>query len=172
MTLLKVIVYIVVAFFTSLAFGQVANDSELYNELKKQDSILFHAAFNTCNADVLEEIFTDDFEFYHDKSGFTDGKKAFLAPFIENCANRNPNEPQASKRILLPNTLEVYPLYNNGELYGALQHGVHRFEFLNEKKEYQKGDVAQFTHVWVKQGDTWKVKRELSFDHQYKPEFK
>lgn len=171
MTLLKLIVYIVVAFFTSIAFGQVSSDSELYIELKKQDSLLFNAAFNTCDTSTLEEIFTKDFEFYHDKSGFTEGRDAFLAPMRENCGNWNPKEPQASKRILLPNTLEVYPLYNNGELYGALQHGVHRFEFLNDKKEYEKGDVAQFTHVWVKEGANWKVKRELSFDHQYKPDF-
>jgi ketosteroid isomerase-like protein len=172
MNLLKIIIYSIVAFFTSMAFGQVAKSTDLYKELKKQDSILFHAAFNTCDTNTLANIFTEDFEFYHDKSGFTEGREAFLAPMRTNCAQKNPNEPQASKRILLPNTLEVYPLYNNGELYGALQHGVHRFEFLNEQKEYQKGDVAQFTHVWVKQGDAWKVKRELSFDHQYKPDFK
>lgn len=172
MTLLKIIVFVIVAFFTSLAYGQVSQDSELYKELKAQDSILFRAAFDTCDVETLEGIFTEDFEFYHDKGGFTNSREAFLAPVRENCSKRNHKEPQASKRILLPNTLEVYPLYKDEVLYGAIQHGVHRFEFLNEKKEYQKGDVAKFTHLWIKEGDSWKVKRELSYNHQYKPDFK
>ena len=65
----------------------------------------------------------------------------------------------------MPGSLEVYPLYNNGQLYGAIQHGVHTFEFLNHQGEYQKGDIAKFTHVWVLEDGTWKVRRELSYDH-------
>jgi hypothetical protein len=67
----------------------------------------------------------------------------------------------------LEDSLKVYPLYKDGELYGAIQEGVHRFEFLNEKQEYQKGDIAKFTHLWLRVGNDWKVKRELSFDHQH-----
>ncbi|MGB3149481.1 MAG: nuclear transport factor 2 family protein [Maribacter sp.] len=169
MNLLKIIIYIIVAFFASIVSGQMATDSDLYQELSKKDSVLFNAAFNTCNTDLLEEIFTTDFEFYHDKGGLTESRDSFLNPMKENCSNRKPNEPQPSKRILIPNSLEVFPLYKNGELYGAIQHGVHRFEFLNENKVYQKGDIAKFTHVWVKENELWKVKRELSYDHQNKP---
>lgn len=160
---------IIALLFLTAAFAsnaQVATDSELYKVLAKKDSILFNAAFNTCDIGTLEEIFTKDFEFYHDKGGATEGRDSFLDPMKVNCANRGSKALQPSKRILVPGSLEVYPLYKNGELYGAIQHGVHSFEFLNDKKEYQKGDVAKFTHVWIKEDGRWKVKRELSYDHQ------
>ena len=88
----------------------------------------------------------------------------------ENCKSWNSEEPQPSKRILIPSSLKVFPLYKNGELYGAIQHGIHRFESLDKDKKYTKGDVAKFTHVWILENNIWKVKRELSYDHQYKPE--
>ena len=47
---------------------------------------------------------------------------------------------------------------------------MHRFESLNSNREYEKGDIAKFTHVWILEEEQWKVKRELSYDHQYKPE--
>ncbi len=172
MLLLKHIVTIIVIMLLTIitASAQVAESSELYQVLKKQDSILFNAAFNTCDTNTLEGIFTEDFEFYHDKGGLSEGRDAFLNPMKENCANWNSEEPQPSKRILISNSLKVFPLYKNGELYGAIQHGIHRFESLNQNKDYQKGDVAKFTHVWIKENNIWKVKRELSYDHQYKPE--
>ena len=172
MLLLKHIVTIIVIMLLTIitASAQVAESSELYQKLKKQDSILFNAAFNTCDTNTLEGIFTEDFEFYHDKGGLSEGRDAFLNPMKENCANWNSEEPQPSKRILISNSLKVFPLYKNGELYGAIQHGIHRFESLNQNKDYQKGDVAKFTHVWIKENNIWKVKRELSYDHQYKPE--
>ncbi len=145
--------------------GQVTKDSELYKVLKSKDSLLFDAAFNRCDVATMESLFTEDFEFYHDKGGFTDGREAFLKPTREECEKRDPEAPQYSKRILMDESLEVYPLYKKGELYGAIQHGVHRFEFLNDKNEYQKGDIAKFTHVWVLQDGEWRIKRELSYNH-------
>ncbi|MCB0373530.1 MAG: nuclear transport factor 2 family protein [Muricauda sp.] len=155
---------------STLLGAQIGTDSELYKTLQSKDSILFDAAFNRCDPDTLESIFTEDFEFYHDKGGLTDSRDAFLQPLRDNCAERDPSAPQYSKRILIKGSLEVYPMYKNGELYGAIQHGVHRFEFLNDKNEYQKGDIAKFTHVWVLQDGRWKVKRELSYDHHLQTE--
>jgi hypothetical protein len=155
---------------STLLGAQIGTDSELYKTLQSKDSILFDAAFNRCDPDTLESIFTEDFEFYHDKGGLTDSRDAFLQPLRDNCAERDPSAPQYSKRILIKGSLKVYPLYKNGELYGAIQHGVHRFEFLNDQNEYQKGDIAKFTHVWVLQDGRWKVKRELSYDHHLQTE--
>ncbi|WP_430908065.1 nuclear transport factor 2 family protein [Maribacter sp. 2-571] len=150
--------------------AQVARDSELYQTLMQQDSILFEAAFDTCDVATLEGIFTEDFEFYHDKGGLSEGRAMFLGPMRENCEKRDASKPQASKRILITNSLEVYPLYKKDVLYGAIQHGVHRFESLDENNTYVKGDIAKFTHVWIKEDNIWKVKRELSYDHQYRPQ--
>jgi hypothetical protein len=166
----KSIVTLVFLGMSTLLSAQATADSELYKTLQSKDSILFDAAFNRCDPDTLESIFTEDFEFYHDKGGLTDSRDAFLQPLRDNCAERDPSAPQYSKRILIKGSLEVYPLYKNGELYGAIQHGVHRFEFLNDKNEYQRGDIAKFTHVWVLQDGRWKVKRELSYDHHLQTE--
>ncbi len=146
--------------------AQEYTEDELFIVLKKKDSLLFDAAFNTCGIAALNSIFTNDFEFYHDRGGITEGREAFVGRIEEGCKNRSDNDPQPAKRILVPNSLEVYPMFNNGVLYGAIQHGVHTFEFLNEKGEYQKGDIAKFTHVWILDEGEWKIRRELSYDHQ------
>lgn len=173
MKIFKNIIPLLVVAVTSVNLSaQVEESSELFQTLKKQDSTLFNAAFNTCDTATLEGIFTEDFEFYHDKGGLSEGRDAFLNPMKENCAQWNSEAPQPSKRILIPNSLKVFPLFKNGELYGAIQHGVHRFESLTKNGGYEKGDIAKFTHVWIKEDNKWKVKRELSYDHQYKPEYK
>lgn len=146
--------------------AQMAQDSELYITLAKKDSTLFDAAFNQCDVKTLESLFTEDFEFYHDKGGLTEGREVFLSNSRANCAKKKQGEPQPAKRILIEGSLEVYPLYKNGKMYGAIQHGVHSFEFLNEQRTYQKGDIAKFTHVWVLEDGNWKIKRELSYDHR------
>lgn len=161
---LILLIAMLVTFF--IGNSQVAKQSELYELLKEKDSLLFDAAFNRCDTDTMKDLFTEDFEFYHDKSGSTMGRESFLAPTIERCASRNPADPQYSKRMLVENSLEVYPLYDKGDLYGAIQQGIHRFEFLNNRREYQCGDTAKFTHLWVLEGGDWKIKRELSYDHQ------
>ena len=147
-------------------FGQDDKNSELHMLLKEKDSALFDAAFNSCDPETMENLFTEDFEFYHDKGGYTSGRDVFMNTVRENCSNRNPDGPQPSKRILLENSLQVFPLYDQGELYGAIQHGIHRFEFLNDNNEYQRGDTAKFTHVWILEEGNWRIKRELSYDHQ------
>ncbi len=151
--------------FTVQVQAQEPASSELYLTLKSKDSLLFDAAFNRCDVETMETLFTEDFEFYHDKGGFTEGRSEFLKPTREDCAKRDPSAPQNSKRILIDGSLEVYPLKKDGAIYGAIQHGIHRFEFLNDKNEYQKGDVAKFTHVWMLVDGIWKIKRELSYDH-------
>lgn len=166
--LLKMVSYYILAFFSTLAFGQLDKHTALHVLLAQKDSTLFNAAFNTCNTQLLEELFTEDFEFYHDKGGLTVGRAAFLNPMKEDCAGRGPTQLQPSKRILIANSLQVFPLYKDGTLYGAIQHGVHRFESLDANNTYQPGDIAKFTHIWVKENAIWKVKRELSYDHQYK----
>lgn len=147
-----------------LSYAQVSPESDLHSTLKAKDSLLFDAAFNRCEIETMKALFTEDFEFYHDKVGLTSGREEFLEPVRVNCESWV-GKMQPSKRILIDNSLEVYPLYNQGELYAAIQHGIHRFEFLNAEGEYQKGDTARFTHLWVLEDGAWKIKRELSYDH-------
>ncbi|NAS11562.1 nuclear transport factor 2 family protein [Poritiphilus flavus] len=164
--IVSTLIFLILSLFISVVYGQESTDSELYQTLKEKDSTLFNAAFNTCEPAVLESFFTEDFEFYHDKGGLTEGRGNFMSPVEEGCAQRQAGAPQPAKRILIPNSLEVFPLYRQGALYGAIQHGIHRFEFLDENQEYQQGDIAKFTHVWILENGDWKIRRELSYDHQ------
>jgi hypothetical protein len=76
----------------------------------------------------MEKSVGDNLKFYHDKGGFQD-KKLFLERTQQNICG-NPNQKPIRK--VIENSLEVFPLYNNGELYGAIQSGEHRF-FIREK---------------------------------------
>lgn len=144
-------------------FGQAVEHSALYKTLKEKDSLLFDRAFNFCESQYLEELVSENFEFYHDQGGYIPNKVAFLRVMEEGICN--PSNPTRSRRELLPESLEVFPLYDNGKIYGAIQKGIHRF-FEKTGEEIEKpGSIAQFTHLWIIENEQWKLKRVLSYDH-------
>jgi CubicO group peptidase (beta-lactamase class C family) len=152
--------------------GQVSKDSELFNTIYALDSILFEEGFNNCDLVSVANTVTDDFEFYHDQNGISD-KAMFLQAFKESLCS-NPNRKPIRK--LVNGSMEVFPLYNEGIMYGAIQKAKHEFYIKEPEKELYITNVALFTHLWLLDGETWKLKRSLSFDHQsprknYGPKF-
>ena len=144
--------------------AQVKQDSELFKTLKANDSLLFDVSFNTCNTQVLESLIADDLEFYHDQGGITNSKSEFMKVMKNGICN--PDNPTKSRRELVEGSLEVYPLYKNGQLYGAIQNGMHRFfEKVGDNPE-TKGSIAKFSHLWIKQDNSWLVTRVFSYDHK------
>lgn len=158
---MKTLHLLILAFCVS-ALATAQKESELYETLRQQDSLLFHISFKTCDRDGLAELVTEDFEFYHDQSGMTEGGEVFADQVLGNC---KPG-PRQAKRILIPGSLSVFPLYDQGELYAALQQGEHRFEFI-EDGQWKRGSIAKFTHLWILEKGGWKLKRELSYDHRH-----
>ena len=142
--------------------GQVENDNILYLQLKKMDSLVFTEGFNKCNLVTLENIIAEDFEFYHDVGGIQE-KEKFLESMKNNiCATPN-NKPI---RKLVEGSIEVFPLYNQGQLYGAIQNGAHEFWIQEPNKElYQTGE-AKFSTTWLLINGQWMMKNVLSFDHK------
>ena len=141
--------------------AQIDKNSPLFLELKKQDSLFFERGFNNCDIAYLEKTMDDNLKFYHDNGGFQD-KKLFLERTKQNICG-NPNQKPIRK--VIENSLEVFPLYNNGELYGAIQSGEHQF-FIREKgKEDALGGQAKFTSVWTKKGGNWMMSDVLSYNH-------
>ncbi len=141
--------------------AQVDKKDALFTELRKQDSIFFERGFNQCDLEYLEKQVSEDLKFYHDVGGFQD-KKAF----IENTRKyicSNPAEKPVRK--VVPESLTVFSLYNNGILYGAIQSGVHHFYIRKKGKEDLWSGTAKFTSVWVKENGGWKVSEVLSYDH-------
>jgi len=146
----------------AIVFGQIDRSSELYRTLKQKDSLLFNASFNTCDITELENLVSDNFEFYHDKGGITGTKSEFIA----NTKNGLCKLSYKARRELVEESLEVFPLNKNGVLYGAIQTGRHNFYATEKDKPEYLTSTAVFTHVWLLENGHWRLKRVLSYDHQ------
>jgi len=147
------------------AFAQVDKNTDLYRNILSKDSLLFNVGFNTCDISQFENLLSENFEFFHDVAGISD-KKKFLQD-IRNGLCVNPANFQ-SRRELLAGSTEIYALYHNGTLYGAIQEGVHQFFEKEPNKPELFGSSAKFTHVWLLENGEWKLDKSLSFEHQKK----
>lgn len=160
----KAPLFLLLILFTALpAFAQVPKDSELFRALKKNDSLLFDAGFNNCKISAFEHLVSQDLEFYHDQGGLTTNKEDFLTNVRNNICSSPDKKPI---RKLDAESLQVFPLYSNGKLYGALQKGRHDFFIKEPGKELYQTSTALFTHVWLLENGEWILKRVLSYDHQ------
>lgn len=130
----------------------------------QRDSLLFNAGFNRCNTSVFDSLLSDNFEFYHDEGGATLTKAKFIADFKKNVCGLS----YKAKRTLDPGSLQEYPLYDHGRLYGAVQTGTHSFWAIERNGDERLTSVARFTNVWMPENGKWKLRRSLSYDHQEK----
>lgn len=142
--------------------SQESTNSDLFKTLKKNDSLIFDSAFNECKSSDLTSIIAEDLEFYHDTGGITNGKETFLKTVKQNICGNPKVKPL---RKLVDNSLQVYPLYENGNLYGAIQKGDHNF-YLRENGKTRPTVKSKFTHLWILENKNWMLKRVLSYDHQ------
>ncbi|TNE28015.1 MAG: DUF4440 domain-containing protein [Bacteroidetes bacterium] len=147
---------------TSIVLAQVSTDSELFITLKSQDSLFFERGFNQCDLVFLESHLTEDLKFYHDQSGFQD-REAFFENTRKYICSGSGAKPI---RTVDPTSLAVFPLYDDGEIYGAIQTGVHHFYLREQGVEDVWTSTAKFTHVWVLDNEVWKLSEVLSYDHQ------
>ena len=148
---------------TQLSYAQnkTFTNQELFDNLKEKDNRLFNEGFNNCDSMAVKELTSENFEFYHDKSGITNSKVDFVNSMKGLC-----NMNYKPIRKLVEGSLEIFPLKNNGVLYGAIQRGVHEFYALEKDKPMYLTSTAKFTTLWILEKDEWKMKRVLSFDHQ------
>lgn len=151
-------------FFFGMVQAQVPTNSELYKTFIQKDSILFEAGFNNCDLVALESVLTEDLEFYHDVGGIQD-KALFMKAMKENICSSPERKPI---RKLTPNTVKVYPLYENKILYGVIQEGVHEFYIQESDKELYQTGSALFSILWIKENENWLAKRIYSYHHQAK----
>ncbi|TBW28523.1 DUF4440 domain-containing protein [Gramella sp. KN1008] len=145
------------------AYTQVSEDSELFQKLLEKDSLLFKEGFNKCRITEFENFISEDLEFYHDQGGLTTNKKDFLDAVKNNICGKPDEKPI---RKLREASLEIFPLYENGKLYGAIQKGIHDFFIKEPGKELYMTSTAKFTHVWLLENEEWILKRVLSYDHK------
>lgn len=158
---LNISIFILFFFFGNFK-AQIDKNSPLFLELKNQDSLFFERGFNNCDIAYLEKSVDENLKFYHDRGGFQD-KKLFLERTKQNICS---NPAQKPIRKVIESSLEVFPLYNNGELYGAIQTGEHQFYIREKNKQDVLGGKAKFTSVWIKKNGNWILSDVLSYDHQ------
>jgi len=161
---MKQCIYVILFFFGNVASiqAQSKKTSDVYKTLKANDSLIFERAFNKCETQHLEYLIADDLEFYHDKAGLINSKDAFIKGMKQGICD--PTRLTKSSRELV-GELEVFPLYNNGVLYGALQNSIHSF-FETTNGKVATGSTAKFSHLWILENNKWMLKRVISFDHQ------
>lgn len=141
--------------------AQISKNSPLFLELKKQDSLFFERGFNQCDMVFLDKNVDENLKFYHDKGGFQN-KKLFMERTRQNiCGNSN----QKPIRKVIESSLEVFALYNEGKLYGAIQTGEHQFYIREKSRADLLGGQAKFTTVWTKKEGKWLMSDVLSYDH-------
>ena len=147
---------------TNAATAQVAHDSELFIALQRHDSIFFERGFNLCDTNYLKQAIHKDLVFYHDQGGISN-KVQFMENTKKNLCSDWNNKPIRKVR---KESLEVYPLFDNGKLYGVVQSGVHDFFKRVPGNPDVYSGTARFTHVYLLEGSDWILKEVLSFDHK------
>lgn len=143
--------------------AQEQPNSALFKVIMEKDSLLFLVGFNTCDITQFESILHPKFEFYHDKSGRSHRKK-FLKD-LKNGLCKSP-ETYQSRRELDLESVEIFPLYDKGILYGVVQNGIHSFYETMAGREERFASTAKFTHIWILENGVWRLKTSISFDHQ------
>lgn len=131
---------------------------KLFQQIAYLDKKVFEA-YNSCNLSLFKDYFVEDLEFYHDKSGLVLSRKKMVEA-LEAALCGNPNIK--TRRELIPDSLEVYPLMN----FGAIEIGSHYYYQSIDGLPEVLVEVAKFTHIWHKMDDTWKICRVMSYDHR------
>ncbi len=163
MTKKNILCSIIFIFFGTSSQAQIDKNSELYQTILSKDSLLFEIGFNHCNITQFENLLSDKFEFFHDKDSISN-KKEFLYN-LKNGLCKSPTKYQ-SRRELITESTEIYPLYKNKVLYGAIQTGNHKFYETIVGTEEKFASTAKFTHVWLLENGIWRLTKSLSYDHQ------
>ncbi len=140
------------------------NHSDLFYTIKSLDSLFFDVAYNKCNSIMGRKLISKDFEFYHDKGGaLLDESEELASDIMVDDLSWICNN---TYRKLVSNKMEVFPLFNDNELYGAIQTGDHQFYRIENNLPTELEINAKFIHLWVLEGTAPKLKRVFSYDHQ------
>jgi hypothetical protein len=109
---------------TTAAKAQVSENSALFKTVMALDSQLFDEGFNQCQLERFETLAAPDLEFFHDKGGRQNRAEFLQASRANICGNPN----SRPVRTLLPGSTQVFPLENNGVVFGGIQQGVHPYQ--------------------------------------------
>ncbi|MHA8072156.1 nuclear transport factor 2 family protein [Aquirufa ecclesiirivi] len=134
------------------SFGQAHKSTELFQQISRLDSAMFHA-YNQRDMPTFKQFFTSDLEWFQDNGGLLH-YETVIANF-QNIFNRD----YVLTRKLVPGTLEVHPIKD----YGAIHIGRHTFSHM-ENGKLEVGEF-KFLMIWKNDNGQWKISRVVSYDH-------
>lgn len=162
MKLYTILIVAILLGATTPTIAQVNDTSEIFIELKKVDSLVFTQGFNTCDFKTLENIMHKDLQFFHDLHGMQN-REEFFKGFKESICTNTKEKPI---RKLVKGSLIVYPLKKGGEVYGAIQMGLHEFYIAEPNKKDHFTSNGKFIHTWLVENGEWKLYKVMSYDHR------
>ena len=134
----------------------------LADEIRQADAEFFRAFFDTCDVDTVRRYVADDFEMIHDKGGIvTTSGAQFVQETVDKCKRQADGTDFLSTRKLVPGTLKVYPIQQDG----AIATGTHTFYAVKAGEPDRLTETGQFTVFWKQVDGQWKMVRALSYDH-------
>ena len=123
-------------------------DPELHAAIKNMDLVFFDA-YNSCDMEKQQEIYAEEIEFFHDKSGLSTSKSDILAATKNNICGK-------VTRTLVEGSIEVYPIHD----YGAVEIGYHKF--FNNQEPDAPSNPSKFIILWKKEMENWKITKVIS----------
>jgi hypothetical protein len=137
------------------------NIESLSRLLAAKDSILFNAAFSSCNTNEIESLLAKEFVFYHDNGYAIKTTNETRADFMENIKKFCEEKAKGlnMRRDIVKGSLQVHAV-NNDE---AVQMGVQRFYIISKENPDQLVEESKFAREWRKKNGDWKMTRELDY---------
>jgi len=123
-------------------------DKFLYHQIDSMDKVFFDA-YNTCNIEKQDSIYSDSIEFFHDKVGLINSKSEIIQGTRNNICGK-------VTRYIIPGSIEVYPIHN----YGAVEIGFHRF--YNNQEPDVESKPSKFIIIWKKEDVNWRITKVVS----------
>jgi hypothetical protein len=146
----------------NLHAGAPPPSQELIAALARQDRLLFEAVFG-CKLEVLADLLTDDFEFFHDKWGQTaSSRRQFVDSIAQGCERQKAGSDFKARRELVEGSMTVHVLNR----YGAMQMGTHRFFAMQPGQPDRLTETGRFIDLWKEDNGAWKLARVISYDHR------
>jgi len=151
---------ILFSFFLCSSFAFAQQSGELYNTIRRMDSLYFNAQ-NNCDLVKYASLLSEDLEFFHDKAGFTPSKQKEMEDMAIFCGEEQRGR-QPLRRELAKGSLNVFPM----DKYGALEFCDHIFYLQIKDKKEKKVSTGRMVALWKLEGTEWKFARIISYDHQ------